>query len=190
MTLLFYYLAPLQNDTVVTSQCMQFTFRDKGAAWSACDWKRKEGRGKKSISPGTKYVTPVPVNYAKVINFGYSHISEPALELHSRAASSVGGNITAQSVQPQGEIPEEGRKKAQQKGLGNNCPHLFDVISEWVFVFLQGDSGGPLVCPTENGTVLAGIVSWGMVPCGQPLYPGVYTNVGAYVDWINANQRI
>ena len=111
MTLLFYYLAPLQNDTVVTSQCMQFTFRDKGAAWSACDWKRKEGRGKKSISPGTKYVTPVPVNYAKVINFGYSHISEPALELHSRAASSVGGNITAQSVQPQGEIPEEGRRK-------------------------------------------------------------------------------
>ena len=32
-------------------------------------------------------------------------------ELHSRAAPSVGGNITAQSVQPQGEIPEEGRKK-------------------------------------------------------------------------------
>ena len=37
-----------------------------------------------------------------------SHISEPALELHSRAALSVGG-ITAQSVQPQGEIQEEGR---------------------------------------------------------------------------------
>ena len=32
----------------------------------------------------------------------------PALALHSRAAPSVGG-ITAQSVQPQGEIPEEGR---------------------------------------------------------------------------------
>ena len=29
-------------------------------------------------------------------------------ELHTRAAPSVGG-ITAQSVQPQGEIPEEGR---------------------------------------------------------------------------------
>ena len=32
MTLFFYYLAPLQNDTVVTSQCMQFTFGDKGEA--------------------------------------------------------------------------------------------------------------------------------------------------------------
>ena len=37
-----------------------------------------------------------------------SYISEPSLELHSRALPSVGG-ITAQSAQPQGEIPEEGR---------------------------------------------------------------------------------
>ena len=58
----------------------------------------------------TIVVTPVSVNYAKVINSGYHHISEPALELHSRAAPSVRGNITAQSVQLQGEIPE-GRKK-------------------------------------------------------------------------------
>ena len=27
--MLFYYLAPLQNDSIVTSQCMQFTFGDK-----------------------------------------------------------------------------------------------------------------------------------------------------------------
>ena len=46
-----------------------------------------------------------------VINSGYSHISEPALELHRRATPSVGGNITAQLVLTQGEIPEEGRKK-------------------------------------------------------------------------------
>ena len=32
MNLLFYYLAPLQNDTNVTSQCMLFIFGDKGAA--------------------------------------------------------------------------------------------------------------------------------------------------------------
>ena len=54
------------------------------------------------------------MNYAKVINSGYSHISEPAQELHSRAAPSLGGNITAQSFQPQGEIPEEGRKKVKK----------------------------------------------------------------------------
>ena len=32
MTLLFYYLAPLQNDTDVMSRCMQFIFGDKGEA--------------------------------------------------------------------------------------------------------------------------------------------------------------
>ena len=47
----------------------------------------------------------------KVINSGYSHRSLPAQELLSRAVPSVGGSITAQLVQPQGEIPEEGRKK-------------------------------------------------------------------------------
>jgi secreted trypsin-like serine protease len=30
-----------------------------------------------------------------------------------------------------------------------------------------------------------GIVSWGMIPCGQPNYPGVFTNVGYYRDWID-----
>ncbi|XP_049958169.1 trypsin Tyr p 3.0101-like [Schistocerca serialis cubense] len=44
----------------------------------------------------------------------------------------------------------------------------------------QGDSGGPLVC---NGS-LAGIVSFGYY-CGLPGYPGVYTDVSKYVDFLN-----
>ncbi|KAF7209190.1 trypsin-3 [Nothobranchius furzeri] len=44
----------------------------------------------------------------------------------------------------------------------------------------QGDSGGPLVC---NGN-FEGIVSWG-ISCANPYYPGVYTKVRQYVDWIN-----
>lgn len=48
----------------------------------------------------------------------------------------------------------------------------------------QGDSGGPLF--TENPFVQVGIVSWGY-GCAVAGYPGVYTEVSYFVDWIEAN---
>ncbi|XP_017886295.1 trypsin-1 [Ceratina calcarata] len=49
----------------------------------------------------------------------------------------------------------------------------------------QGDSGGPMVV---NGQ-LVGVVSWGM-GCGTPKYPGVYTDVSYYRQWIKQNSGI
>jgi len=55
----------------------------------------------------------------------------------------------------------------------------------------QGDSGGPLNCPISNQVglpqyELCGIVSWG-ARCAEKEFPGVYTRVSKYMDWINKN---
>ena len=52
----------------------------------------------------------------------------------------------------------------------------------------QGDSGGPMICTgTQTGAAQHGIVSWGR-GCALDGYPGVYTKVAMYIDWINANK--
>ena len=52
----------------------------------------------------------------------------------------------------------------------------------------QGDSGGPAVFYDEESSTFTqyGIVSYG-VGCARPAYPGVYTNVGYYRNWIDQN---
>lgn len=54
----------------------------------------------------------------------------------------------------------------------------------------RGDSGGPLISLDNNKVntyyFLAGVVSFGPTPCGLNGWPGVYTRVGAYVDWVQA----
>ncbi|XP_017889230.1 trypsin-1-like [Ceratina calcarata] len=49
----------------------------------------------------------------------------------------------------------------------------------------QGDSGGPMVVDDQ----LVGIVSWGK-GCGVRNYPGVYTDVSYYRQWIKQNSGI
>lgn len=46
-----------------------------------------------------------------------------------------------------------------------------------------GDSGGPLFSKFNNKWYVVGIVSWG-VSCGRKDYPGVYTRVSKYLQWI------
>lgn len=50
----------------------------------------------------------------------------------------------------------------------------------------SGDSGGPLLV---NG-VEVGVVSWSEKPCTIAPYPGVYTQVSYYREWIRQVARV
>lgn len=50
----------------------------------------------------------------------------------------------------------------------------------------QGDSGGPLEIESPRGRLLAGITSSGE-GCADPAYPGIYTEVLPYLNWIGFN---
>nr|CAD7438736.1 unnamed protein product [Timema bartmani] len=53
----------------------------------------------------------------------------------------------------------------------------------------QGDSGGPLfVQRTDKKYELIGVVSWGN-GCARVGYPGIYTRVTRYLDWIIEHSR-
>ncbi|CAG0920442.1 unnamed protein product [Notodromas monacha] len=50
----------------------------------------------------------------------------------------------------------------------------------------QGDSGGPLT--DEAVSKLLGLTSCGY-GCAQPGFPGVYTQVSYFLDWIAENSK-
>ncbi len=50
----------------------------------------------------------------------------------------------------------------------------------------QGDSGGPLLSGDPASPSQVGIVSFGW-GCGKTTYPGVYTRIDHYINWINQN---
>ena len=53
----------------------------------------------------------------------------------------------------------------------------------------QGDSGGPLMLQGPNKRwMIIGVVSWG-IKCGHPNYPGVYTRISKYIDWVKHNSK-
>ncbi|XP_050679532.1 proclotting enzyme-like isoform X2 [Leptidea sinapis] len=50
----------------------------------------------------------------------------------------------------------------------------------------QGDSGGPLMLLVQGRWTQIGVVSFGN-KCGEPGYPGVYTRVTHYLNWLQQN---
>lgn len=74
-------------------------------------------------------------------------------------------NVKCENAYGPGEVTEKMICAGVSKGGKDGC---------------QEDTGGPLEVDNE----LVGMVSWGR-GCGRQGYPGVYTNVPFYKDWIN-----
>lgn len=82
----------------------------------------------------------------------------------------ISKTVCSEAYKSYGGLPDGQICAAYPKGGRDSC---------------QGDSGGPLVV---NGR-LAGIVSWGN-GCARPNYPGVYTEVATFRDWLTKNARL
>lgn len=58
---------------------------------------------------------------------------------------------------------------------------------------IEGDSGGPLMGTEISESLpyryLGGIVSFGHKDCGKEGWPGVYTKMTEYTDWVINHMR-
>ncbi|XP_067284118.1 serine protease 27-like [Pseudorasbora parva] len=74
--------------------------------------------------------------------------------------------------------------QAYEGGITNNM-----ICAGYLYVgekdACQGDSGGPMVSKNSSVWIQSGIVSFGN-GCADPKYPGVYSRVSRYQDWINS----
>ena len=51
----------------------------------------------------------------------------------------------------------------------------------------QGDGGSPLICRDLSGSeIISGLSSFGYI-CGSNEFPGVYTEVSYFTEWIEDN---
>ncbi|XP_037068534.1 venom protease-like [Pollicipes pollicipes] len=111
------------------------------------------------------------------------------LRFHDRTAANVLQEAIA-SVEPADECEEIFRQTPQYSfrfpgGFGGNVLCATDPHHRGMDA-CQGDSGGPLAIQRPDGRYqLAGLVLAG-VSCGNSDFPGLYTRVASYIDWIRS----
>ena len=121
-------------------------------------------------------VEPAPGTPVRIVGYGLTsykgETSQRLREADTRLISRRDCAIVSTKLKAAGPI--DGRRICAdvegRTGLVDSC---------------QGDSGGPLLAADEKGFwQTVGVVSYGY-RCAEPGFPGVYTNVAAYRDWID-----
>ncbi len=95
-----------------------------------------------------------------------------------------------------GAIPDSLQAAAVTIADINETAYLHEIITDAMIMAgedgidaCQGDSGGPMIVTDRYGEKkLAGVTSWG-VGCGFNGYPGVYTRISHYENWLDHNLK-
>lgn len=100
---------------------------------------------------------------------------------------SEGVSLPSPNVLQEVKIPIVGNRQCNcLYGVGNITENMICAgLLEGGKDSCQGDSGGPMVSRQSSVWVQSGVVSFG-IGCAQPEYPGVYTRVSRYQEWITS----
>ena len=135
-----------------------------------------------NVTPVPRYTNPALTDGTPLSTLGWGKTATPAGQWASsdlyRADIKLIANAICANVPNYGPQFENGRQVTPIHGgvlcgggsRGKAC---------------SGDSGGPVVLTNGPRPMLVGIVSWTRRDsCGKPEFPGVYTRVASYENWI------
>ncbi|XP_039513569.1 uncharacterized protein LOC120468973 [Pimephales promelas] len=100
---------------------------------------------------------------------------------------SEGVSLPSPNVLQEVKVPIIGNRQCNcLYGVGNITENMICAgLLEGGKDSCQGDSGGPMVSRQSSVWVQSGVVSFG-IGCARPEYPGVYTRVSRYQEWISS----
>lgn len=76
-----------------------------------------------------------------------------------------------------------------KKYLTKNMYTAHRIKGKIIYDSCQGDSGGGVWRKSDNDFYITGIVSWG-IGCAKKKYPGVYTKLINYLDWVYVKNNV
>lgn len=133
----------------------------------------------------SKTISPVCLPYDSLVG---EDITQKSVIVIGYGTTAFNGNSSDVLMQALFYIQDqEICKKAYERELVISNVYLCAGMMDGSKDACQGDSGGPLLTVGKNNSYyLIGIVSFGR-QCAQPNYPGVYTRVTEFLDWLTRN---